>query len=837
MNKVLCAAALLLVAAIVSPSGQTPKPASTTTSAPKPAATAAVSPKPAAKPVAEADAIAHQAMVNKYCVGCHNQRNPLPAGAPLALDTANLADPGADAATWERVVRKLGVGAMPPQGSPTPGQAELARFRSALITSLDSAAVKKNNPGRKVLHRLNRAEYANAVRDLLGVTVNVSDLLPSDGGEFGFDNIATALTTSPLLLERYLTAGLRIAELAVGDAAAEPGTATYTISTVVTQNQHVDGLPLGTRGGMVVPHTFPADGEYVFSGRLLKTVAEGLVGVEGHETPHLFIVTIDGKQVFSAPIGGKEDHAAATESKPVPREEFDKRMTSPRITVTAGLHDVGFTFIERPTQEQNIWRPSLRASQEAHNPSGLPRLRNGIIEGPYGPSGVSESASRRRLFVCTPKSAAMETPCAEQILSTVARRAFRRPVTKSDIDAPMALYREERAAGGNFDAGIRTGLARILTSPAFLFRSEADPAGLAAGAAHRVSELELASRLSFFLWSSIPDDELLNLAIGGRLRAPGVLDAQVRRMIADPRADAMMTAFTGQWLQLRNLDKVTPDLLLFPDFDDNVRQALRRETELLFTSLVRENRSALDLLNADFTFVNERLARHYGIPGVYGSHFRRVPVTDPNRRGLLGHGSILSMTAVATRTSPVLRGKYIISNLLNVPPLPPPAVVPDLEESAHKDRPSTVREQLERHRASPTCASCHRNIDPVGFALENFDAVGQWRTATREGLPIDTAGVLADGTRVDGPSALRAALLARPDVFVGTVTEKLMIYALGRGLEPIDMPVVRGVVRSAAARNYAMQSLVLGIVRSDPFQMRTKLTDSGNGRTIAQESR
>src|SRR5688500_5845596 len=455
MNRVLYAAALLFVAALASPAGQV---------SPKPAAIAAVPPKPAAiapaaqaavapKPQATAEPIAHQAMVNKYCVGCHNQRNPLPAGAPLALDTANLADPGADPATWERVVRKLGVGAMPPLGSPTPGQAELSRFRSSLVTSLDAAAAKKNNPGRKVLHRLNRAEYANAVRDLLGVTVNVADLLPSDGGEFGFDNIATALTTSPLLLERYLSAGLRIAELAVGDAGAEPGTHTYTISTVVTQTQHVDGLPLGTRGGLLVRHHFVADGEYVFSGRLLKTVAEGLVGVEGHETPHTFVVTLDGKQVFSAPIGGKEDHERATENKPVAREEFDRRMMSPRIKVTAGLHDVGFTFVERPMQEQNMWLPSLRATQEAHNPSGMPRLRNAIIEGPYGVSGLSDTASRQRVFVCRPRSATQESPCADQILSAVARRAFRRPVTKADVDAPLALYNEERRAGGDFNAG------------------------------------------------------------------------------------------------------------------------------------------------------------------------------------------------------------------------------------------------------------------------------------------------------------------------------------------------------------------------------------------------
>jgi Protein of unknown function (DUF1592)/Protein of unknown function (DUF1588)/Protein of unknown function (DUF1587)/Protein of unknown function (DUF1585)/Protein of unknown function (DUF1595) len=771
-------------------------------------------------------------MVTKYCVGCHNTRNPLPAGAPLALDKANFADPGADALTWERVVKKLGVGAMPPQGSPTPGAAELAKFRSSLVASLDTTAAKKKSPGKYVLHRLNRTEYANAVRDLVGVTVDVSDMLPSDGGEFGFDNIATALNTSPLLLERYLSAGLRIAELAVGDATAEPGTATFTISTVVTQYQHVEGLPLGTRGGILVRHLFPADGEYVFSGRLLKTVAEGLSGVEGQETPHQFIVTIDGKRVFSAPIGGKEDHVRATENKPVAREEFDRRMMSPRIKVTAGLHEVGFTFVERPTLSQDMWQPSLRATQEAHNPSGIPRLRNAIIEGPYGTPSVSDTDSRKRLFVCTPKTAAQETPCASQILSTVARRAFRRPVAKIDLDAPIALYNDERKAGGDFNAGIRAGLARILTSPSFLFRSEDDPAALPLGATHRVSDLELASRLSFFLWSSIPDDDLLSLGIAGRLRAPGVLEAQVKRMIADPRADAFMASFTGQWLQLRNLDKVTPDVLLFPDFDDNVRQALRRETELFFGSIVRENRSALSLLDADYTFLNERLARHYGVPNVYGSHFRRVPITDPNRRGLLGQGSILAMTAVATRTSPVLRGKYIISNLLNTPPLPPPAVVPDLEESATKDKPSTVRQQLERHRANPVCGSCHRNIDPVGFALENFDAVGQWRSVTREGLAIDTAGVLSDGTKVDGPVALRKAILSRPDVFAGTVTEKLLIYALGRGLEPVDMPVVRNVVRSSAAQNYALQSLLLGIVKSDPFQMRTKLSDTGSAPTI-----
>jgi hypothetical protein len=758
----------------------------------------------------------------------------IPAGAPLALDTANLDDPGATADIWEKVVRKIGVGAMPPQGSPTPGAEELNRFRSTLITSLDSAAARKNNPGRYVLHRLNRTEYANAVRDLLGVKVDVADLLPSDGGDFGFDNIASALKVTPMLLEGYLTAALRISDLAVGDAEADPGTATYSISTVVTQRQHVEGLPLGTRGGVLVEHEFPADGEYVFYGRLLRTVAEGYVGVEGHDSPFQFIVTVDGERVFTAPVGGKEDHESSGKNIVVSREEVDKRMTSPRIKVTAGPHEVGFTFIDRPTQEQNVWQPVLRDSLEAHNPSGIPRLRTGNIEGPFNITGISETPTRKRLFTCKPASTAKEAPCASEILSAVARRAFRRPVVESDVESAMSFYNDARKSGGDFNDGIRAGLARILASPAFVFREETDPASLPAGAAHRITDLELASRLSFFLWSSIPDDELLNLAIAGRLSQPRVLEAQVRRMISDDRSDALMKEFTGQWLQLRNLDKVTPDLLMFPDFDDNVRQAFRKETELFFTSIVRENRSTLALLDADYTFVNERLARHYGIPGVYGSQFRRVLVTDENRKGLLGQGSFLALTSVSNRTSPIIRGKYVISNFLNTPPLPPPPNVPQLEASAPKDRPSTVREQLELHRANPACASCHRNIDPIGFALENFNAVGQWQSKTKEGLKIDSAGVLVDGTPVDGPIALRKALLARPEVFVGTVTEKLMTYALGRGLDPIDMPAVRKVLRDSSKNQYAAQSIILGIVQSPAFQMRTKLSNTTAVKPIAQ---
>src|SRR5438552_1095114 len=479
--------------------------------------------------------VAYQEMLNKYCITCHNEKARIPAGAPLALDKANLNDPGATAEVWEKVVRKLGVGAMPPRNSPTPGDAELNRFRSALITSLDSAAAQKNNPGRYVLHRLNRTEYGNAVRDLLGVKIDVADLLPSDGGDFGFDNIATALTTSPLLLERYLTAALHISELAIGDVEAEPGTATFSISTTVTQNEHVEGLPLGTRGGTLVEHDFPADGEYVFYGRLLRTVAEGYVGVEGHETPYQFIVTVDGEQVFASPVGGKEDHVSSSKNIVISREEIDKRMTSPRIKITAGPHEVGFTFIDRPTQEQNMWQPVLRDSLEAHNPSGIPRLRTGNIVGPYNVTGISETPSRKRLFTCKPTSTVRETPCAAEILSAVARRAFRRPVSASDVKQSMAFYEDARKNGGDFNAGIRAGLARILASPRFVFRAEEDPAALPPGAPHRITDIELASRLSFFLWSSIPDDELLNLAAAGRLREQHVLEAQVRRLLADER--------------------------------------------------------------------------------------------------------------------------------------------------------------------------------------------------------------------------------------------------------------------------------------------------------------
>jgi mono/diheme cytochrome c family protein len=820
-------AAMMLAQAGSAPRAQAP---------PRQAAPSAVPARAQAAPAAEA--ARHRAWLNQYCVSCHSNRTPLPANEPVNLEAASLDDPLPHAATWERVLRKLSVRAMPPQGMPHPPEADYVAFTSWLAGALDRAWQGRSTPGRYVVHRLNRTEYANAIRDLLSLDINVAELLPSDGGDFGFDNIATALGTSPLLLERYLTAAQRISTLAVGDPDARPGTTEYSISREFTQKTHVEGLPLGTRGGTLVRHVFPADGEYKLSGRLVRGVEEGYAGVEGNDVPHTFVITVDGAEVYSAEIGGPKDHEVQAKDMNEARTLIDTRMTG-RVTVTAGAHDVGFTWRDRPFQQQDVWQPSLRDSQEVHMIAGLPRLKTVGIEGPYNVTGISSTPSRERVFVCQPGAAAEEAACAEKIFTNLARRAYRRPATAEDVEPPMTFYRQARQSGGTFDAGVRAGLARILSSPSFLYRIERDPAGARPGTARPVSDVELASRLSFFLWSSIPDQPLLDEATAGRLRRPGALAAQVRRMLADDRADALVGNFTGQWLQLRNLDtRVTPDLLLFPEFDDNIRKAFRRETEMLFAHIMREDRSALELLNADYTFVDERLARHYGIPGVYGTRFRKVPLTDPNRRGLLGHGSLLSLTSVATRTSPVLRGKFILSTFLNTPPPPPPANVPALEESAEgaKTKPRTVREQLEVHRQNPACASCHRVIDPVGFALENFNAVGQWRDADADGEPVDAGGALADGSKVVGPAALSEALLRRPDAFVTTLTERMLIYALGRGLEPADMPVVRRIVAQSAQNGYRLRSIIMGIVESAPFQMRTTLEPAETVNTVARAS-
>jgi len=799
-------------------------------------ARAVAAPAQAAAPAAadQATVDSKKAWVKQYCVTCHNARNPLPATDPVNLENASLDDLTKDGATWERVLRKLNVRAMPPQGMPHPTEASYADFTGWLSASLDRAWEGKATPGRYVVHRLNRAEYRNAIRDLLSLDVDVSSILPNDGGDFGFDNIATALTTSPLLLDGYVTAAQRISTLAIGDAKVSPTTVEFLIPRNLSQNQRIEGLPLGTRGGRVVHHVFPADGEYKLLGRLYRGIEEGYSGIEGNDKPNTFIITIDGEEVYKADLGGQEDHAAQAKSMNDVRPIIDARMTA-TVKVTAGPHDVGFTFKDRPTERQDVWVPSQRDSQEIHFTGGPPKLKTVGIEGPYKITGVSATPSREKVLLCTPKTASEETPCASRILLNVAKRAFRRPVTAADIEAPLAFYNDARSSGESFDAGIRAGLARVLVSPYFLYRVERDPAGLRAGASRQVSEVELASRLSFFLWSSIPDQRLINLAAAGKLRAPGVLSAEVTRMLKDPRSNALVSNFTGQWLQLRNLEsKVQPDILMFPDFDDNIREGFRTETEMLFGHILRENRSAMELLSAEYTFVNERLAKHYGIPDVYGTRFRQVKVTDPNRFGLLGHGSILSLTSVATRTSPVYRGKYVLTTFFNTPPPPPLPNVPTLEESNKENAPKTVREQLERHRTPVVCAGCHRVIDPPGFALEHYNSVGQWRAKTENGATIDSAGVLADGTKIDGPVALRNAILSRPAAFAGVLTERLMTYALGRGIEPADMPVVRGIVRKAAAQDYRLASIVQGIIDSAPFQMRTKLEPANTSTTVAR---
>ena len=772
-------------------------------------------------------------MLHHYCSDCHNNSD---LTADLSFDGRLPDNVHADPATWEKVLHKLEIGAMPPRKEPQPAKEARAKFIDALTNTLDANAAAHPYAGSTKVHRLNRTEYANAVRDLLGVEADIADLLPSDGGDFGFDNIAQVLKTSPLLLERYLTVALRVADMAVGNPDAVASATPYHIPFDVTQDGHLEGLPLGTRGGTLVHHTFPADGEYVLSGRLFIGVEEGLFGVEGHDRPHEFLVLVDGQTVYSSEIGGKEDHElAVAEGVNKIRDSVDARLTSPPIKITAGPHDVAFTWRERTEREQNAWEPGLRASLEVHNPSGMPRLEDVVIEGPYHVTGVSDTPTRQRVFVCHPASPAEEPACAEKIVSALERRAFRRPITSDDLKPALAFYNKAREDGGNFDAGIHAAVARTLVSPWFLFRVENDSADAPAGSNHAVSDFELASRLSFFLWSSIPDDELLTAAEQGKLRDPSVLKAQVDRMLADPRSDALVDNFVGQWLHLRNLESlVRPDLLLYPDFDDNLRKAFRTETEMLFGHVLRADRPVHELLTANYTFVNERLARHYGIHGVYGVRFRRVELTDPNHFGLFGQGSIESLTSVSTRTSPIIRGKFIVTEFWDNPPPAPPANVPALEQSKPQGRPSTVREQLELHRKNPPCAGCHNNIDPVGFALENFDADGSWRNETREGLKIDSAGVLADGTPVDGPVALRNALLANPDLFATTVTKKLLIYGLGRGLEPGDMPVVRSIVRNAAKHDYSLKSIVLGIVDSYPFQMRRNGAAPDAGTTVAQ---
>jgi mono/diheme cytochrome c family protein len=762
------------------------------------------------------DSAPHRATLDQYCVTCHNAR--LKTGG-LVLENADLTRVPRDADMWEKVVRKLRAGVMPPQGARHPDAAATRGLVAWLESSLDRAADARPDPGRPLLHRLNRAEYKNAIRDLLALDVDVTTLLPPDDSAYGFDNVSDVLGVSPSLQERYLSAAARISKLAVGDPEMRPGSDTYRVRQDLSQNQHIEGLPLGTVGGLQIRQTFPLDGTYEFRTQLYRT---NLNIVRGLQYPSEFEIAIDGRAVHHVTIGGPEDLASLFEKPTDTGDAVELRMRV-RVPVTAGPHEVTATFIENLAVKDTVrLQPFLRSSADNFDWAGRPHIQTLAITGPFDAKGPGDTPSRREIFLCRPskRSAQAERACASKILSRLARRAYRQPITRAELDPILAFYDGGRRQG-TFEAGVQRGLERILASPRFVFRVERDPDDVRPGTPYDLPDVELASRLSFFLWSSLPDDELLDVASRGRLSDPAMLERQVRRMLLDPRAAALVTNFAGQWLHLRNVRSVLPNSDEFPDFDDNLRLAFQRETELLLESLIREDRNVLDLLGADYTFVNERLARHYGIPNVYGSRFRRVSVTDDARKGVLGHGSVLAVTSHAERTSPVLRGKWVLENLMGLPVPPPPPDVPQLKGNEEGQKPRTLREQMAEHRANPVCASCHKVMDPVGFALENFDAVGAWRTH-EPGGPIDASGQLADGSAVDGVVTLRKAILDRPEVFVGTMTEKLMIYALGRGVDARDMPAVRGVLREAAAHDYRFSSLVLGIVRSVPFRMRLK---------------
>ena len=658
---------------------------------------------------------------------------------------------------------------------------------------LDRAAAAAPNPGGPIrLHRLNRAEYGNAIRDLLDLEIDPVALLPPDDSAFGFDNIADALGVSPVLMERYLVAAGKISALAVGDVNVSPAAETYRIRGDVSQDRHVEDLPLGTVGGTLVRHVFPVDAEYTFQVKLFRTNSSVM---RGFEYPQDLEITVDGQRVFLATVGGGADFQLLMKDVTAAGDAVDARLQV-RVTVKAGPRAVAVTFLQKAAAvDTRILQPFIRSSVDTYDFTGRPHIETFTIVGPAAATGPGDTPSRRRIFECRPAAPSAEDACARTILSTLARRAYRRPVTEEDLKPLMALFDVGRR-GGSFDSGIQAGLRRVLASPMFVFRGERVPADVAPGRMYRLNPLDLASQLSFFLWSSVPDDELLREASRGQLHTPAVLERQVRRMLADPKARALVDNFAGQWLQLRNLRGITPNSEEFPDFDDNLRQAFRRETELLFETIINEDRSVLELLTADYTFVNERLARHYGIPNVYGSRFRRVTVTDDARRGLLGKGAVLMVTSHADKTSPVLRGKWVLDNLLGTPPPAPPPNVPPLEDS--KEMPRTMRQQMEQHRRNPVCANCHKIMDPLGFTLENFDAVGEWRER-EPGGPVDSSGMLTDGTTVDGVVALRQALTRRPEVIAGTFAEKLLTYALGRGVGANDMPAIRTIVREAGS--------------------------------------
>ncbi len=779
-----------------------------------------------------ADAVRLQQTLDRYCVTCHDDRLRT---AGLTLAGRDLSQVGARAEIWEKVVTKLRTRTMPPVGRPRPAAAAYDALAGWLESEIDRHAAAHPHPGRtEAFHRLNRAEYANAIRDLLALDVDVAALLPADDiDEHGFDNMADVLTVSPALMERYLAAGRKIARLAVGETPLGPGTDIYRVPILMVQDDRAgDDVPFGSRGGIGIRHVFPVDGEYDLAIRLHRNYVNY---VRGMGSRHELEVRLDGALVQSFVFGGEEPAGVQAPASYAGNQFGDPAWEEymlyadanlrVRFAARAGPRVVSVAFVRRFTEPEGVLQPRQSIFAVAVNEmrDGDAAVEHVAIGGPYASSGPGDTPSRRALFTCRPASAAAdEEVCAREILTSLARRAYRRPVAAGDLATLMDFYRAGRR-GGSFDAGVQHALERVLIAPDFLFRVERDPVDIGPATAYVLSDLELASRLSYFLWSSGPDEPLLALAEQGRLSEPEVLGRQARRMLADPRSRALVRNFAGQWLHLRNLRGVMPDALVFPEFDENLREAFRQETELFVDSLIREDRSVLDLLAADYTYVNERLARHYGLPGIYGSHFRRVrldPEVAERRGGILGHGSLLTVTSYPNRTSPVLRGKWLLTNVLGTPPPPPPADVPDLPDRGADGGPATVRDRLARHRESPACAVCHAPMDPLGLALENYDAVGKWRATGATGRPIDAAGNLPDGTAFEGPTGLRALLLERRELFIGTLAEKLLAYALGRGPEYYDRPTVRAITRSAAAEDYRWSALVVGIVQSTPFRMR-----------------
>ena len=757
------------------------------------------------KPTNSAVAPPRHTLTDRYCLSCHQGKQPAGGFNLAKLDPAH---PDRNAPEWEKALVQMRAGLMPPVGSLRPAETEMKTFAAALEAGIDREALARPNPGSPSLHRLNRTEYANSVRDLLAVDIDAATLLPADDMSHGFDNMAEVLNVSPTLLSGYIRAAGKISRMAIGEPNAAPSEEVTHLPSTLSQTQHIEGTPFGTRGGIAFKHWFPADGEYTFSLTLYFTT-----------NTFLFGVTQKGEQIELAVNG---ERAALFDVNPLMK--VDDILKTPPIKIKAGPQTITAAFVQKADGAvEDFVQPFDHSLGDLFlgrtvGLTGLPHLRDVAIRGPYHPTGVSETPGRRRIFVTYPKSAGDELPAAKKILSALASRAYRKPVTDADVRDLLNLYQQGRKSG-NFEDGIRLGVQFILANPQFVFRFERTPENVKPGTNYRISDLELSARLSYFLWSSTPDEELLAVANAGKLRNPATLEHEVRRMLADSRSDALAANFAGQWLHLRNLKDIQPDLFAFPNFNHNLLDSMRRETELFFANLVHEDRNVTELLTADYTFVDENLAKHYGIPNVAGTYFRRVALADPNRRGLLGQGSILTVTSFANRTSPTVRGKWILDTLLAAPPPPQPANIPPLKEVIEGIAPVTVRDRLEAHRKNPACASCHAVMDPLGFALENFDATGAWRWRDN-GYKIDAGGRLLDGTKVNSPQTLRKALTAHSDVFLRAFTEKLLTYALGRGIQFYDMPTVRAIDRAAVRSDNRFSAFVFGIVESVPFQQR-----------------